>query len=874
LDKASLIVAKKTSGAYSMKKMPIGLMETLVTMVAFSSGPGESRQIRSIMRQFVPEDLQITDKDVANFRNGARKAYLSGDINLAITNAGGNMSKFGGLDGESSIKLGSNEATKRAREILLSTMQNGGDTWIVLQYFKNLQSTDPSLVYEVCTDNDGRPIGIWWMTGEMLKAWIRYGDTLYLDSMKRQMNEFHWPYIGPVVLTSEMTVQVVCECIIIEESLPAYAFTLNNLFKHGCRRPKESLRIIFGDCLLTETLLELVGLQESSTSIFWDHFHLMSFVWPTALGKDLYSRISPDAVRMMNAQSATDFATACEAIKRILISFPEKYTYFKEGYMDHPEKFAAYIIDAVPLSLCRRGDSPAESNHSSINKRLGGGGPRQLTDQVHLLLERQHEIVTARLNGNTKYNHTSTVLSRQMKNDPSGREAMVTLSEHAYALWSDERLRAKEYLCEQLDDGSMKIVWPASGSCHIIGFCGRCSCTTRIAMGIQCRHELCMLGGKFIKEWFADRHFQDHILPQQYYDVPAHDMNNNGTLQAEISTSTTITPTSFDGGITFSFANEVCHDDINPRIDEFTDDINDISDPSGIGNFGVDFGCGDNRRGHYSTTKIPRVTFNTCLEQAKHLIQAASSDQDSLIALFSTFIKLTAVFRKGRSAAELEMSSHELVLAASLSMQPCQKKGISSIPLQAQPIAARSNTTTTTRGRIRAGVEGPRPTKKKTAACGFCGEDDGHNINGCTRRTCNGSRHHVLCGEEFNCVVSVLAQGTIAAPLPTELKSAKTILASIPPRTKWLVIKGVYHTLISANGIPPMDSTVIHVDCLGTGGEPLIEEEYSDCLVRMIGAHCWIGKSGKNGTKVLSSIFIDRKNPSLSESLLQKAQAL
>jgi hypothetical protein len=120
----------------------------------------------------------------------------------------------------------------------------------------------------------------------------------------------------------------------------------------------------------------------------------------------------------------------------------------------------------------------------------------------------------------------------------------------------------------------------------------------------------------------------------------------------------------------------------------------------------------------------------------------------------------------------------------------------------------------------------------------------------------------------------VLAQGTIAAPLPTELKSAKTILASIPPRTKWLVIKGVYHTLISANGIPPMDSTVIHVDCLGTGGEPLIEEEYSDCLVRMIGAHCWIGKSGKNGTKVLSSIFIDRKNPSLSESLLQKAQAL
>ena len=318
LDKASLIVAKKSSGAYSMKKLPKELTEALVTTVAFS-GFGESRQIRSIMRQFVPDDLPITDSDVANFRNGARKAYLSGDIELAITNAGGNISKFCGLDGESDIKLGSDGATKRAREILLATMQNSGDTWLVLQYFKNLQAQDPNFVYEVCTDNDGRPVGIWWMTGEMLKAWIRYGDTLYLDSMKRQMNVFHWPYIGPVVLTSEMTVQVVCECIILEESLPAYAFTLNNLFKHGYRRPKETLRIIFGDCLLTDTLLDMIGLSESSTRIFWDHFHLQSFVWPTAMGKDLYDRIAHDAIAMMNSQSAANFASDCEALKRTLI---------------------------------------------------------------------------------------------------------------------------------------------------------------------------------------------------------------------------------------------------------------------------------------------------------------------------------------------------------------------------------------------------------------------------------------------------------------------------------------------------------------------------------------------------------------------------
>ncbi len=448
-------------------------------------------------------------------------------------------------------------------------------------------------------------------------------------------------------------------------------------------------------------------------------------------------------------------------------------------------------------------------------------------------------------------------------------------SGYAYELWSDERRRANEYLCEHLDDGSKKITWPASGSCRIISLGGRCLCTTCVAMGIQCRHELCMLGGKFIKELFADRHFQDHCLPHHYYDIPAHDVCTNDPAEAEISTSTTttitptITPNSVDNGcINFTFANEVSDENIAPRLDEDTTDNN-----AGMGDFGIDFGSGADRS---HSMKIPRVTFNTCLEEAKHVIHSASSNQDSLIALYSTLIKLKALFRKGRSAAELEMSSHELVLSVCSSMQPCRTKGKSSIPLllQAQPIAARANTTTTTRGRIRAGVEGPKPTKKKTTACGFCGGDDGHNINGCTRRTGNGCRHHVLCGDEFNCVVSVLAQGTVAVPLPTELKSTKTILDSIPPRTKWLVIKGVYHTLNSANGIPPMDSTIIHVDCLGTGGEPLNEEEYCDCLVKMIGAHCWIGKCGKNGTTVLSSIFIDRKNPSLAESLLQKAQAL
>ena len=187
-----------------------------------------------------------------------------------------------------------------------------------------------------------------------------------------------------------------------------------------------------------------------------------------------------------------------------------------------------------------------------------------------------------------------------------------------------------------------------------------------------------------------------------------------------------------------------------------TNSVEVFATTMGIGDFGIDFGCDDDR-GYSTTIKIPRITFNMCMEQAKVVIHSASSDQDKLIAVYTCFIKLAAISRKGCSAAELGMSSHEVIVSTSMAMQPYQTKGTSCIPLpmQAQSLPASMNTTTTTRCRIRAAVEGPKPTRKKTAACGFCEEDDGHNINGCPRRTDNGRRHHVLCGNEYECMISL-----------------------------------------------------------------------------------------------------------------------
>jgi hypothetical protein len=61
---------------------------------------------------------------------------------------------------------------------------------------------------------------------------VRFGSTLSLDVMKRQLNSLHWPYIAPVILFHhELRVGVVAESLIIEESHAAYAFVLQSIFE-------------------------------------------------------------------------------------------------------------------------------------------------------------------------------------------------------------------------------------------------------------------------------------------------------------------------------------------------------------------------------------------------------------------------------------------------------------------------------------------------------------------------------------------------------------------------------------------------------------------------------------------------------------------
>ena len=67
------------------------------------------------MREVLPHNVELSESDIRNARNGALRSYLSGELEVDITQLG-RATKESGLDGNAEITLGSDEAAKRAQD--------------------------------------------------------------------------------------------------------------------------------------------------------------------------------------------------------------------------------------------------------------------------------------------------------------------------------------------------------------------------------------------------------------------------------------------------------------------------------------------------------------------------------------------------------------------------------------------------------------------------------------------------------------------------------------------------------------------------------------------------------------------------------------
>ena len=130
------------------------------------------------------------------------------------------------------------------------------------------------------------------MTTEMKLNLIRYGYVLYLDAQKRPFNKVGWPYIGIVVLNNMNEVCVCCEVICIGETIAMYTWILQTLQELEKGFNLSQVRIIFGDGLITMSLLKALGIEETCL-LHGDYYHLMYKIFnkPDNFGKIVYDMI-------------------------------------------------------------------------------------------------------------------------------------------------------------------------------------------------------------------------------------------------------------------------------------------------------------------------------------------------------------------------------------------------------------------------------------------------------------------------------------------------------------------------------------------------------------------------------------------------------
>ena len=86
----------------------------------------------------------------------------------------------------------------------------------------SLKFSDDGFDYRISTDIKGHPSGVLCVTSSMSFNYEQYGFCLFLDAMKRELNDLKWPYISVVVIDSYQKVRCACEAIVSSERIEAY----------------------------------------------------------------------------------------------------------------------------------------------------------------------------------------------------------------------------------------------------------------------------------------------------------------------------------------------------------------------------------------------------------------------------------------------------------------------------------------------------------------------------------------------------------------------------------------------------------------------------------------------------------------------------
>jgi hypothetical protein len=90
----------------------------------------------------------------------------------------------------------------------------------------------------------------------MRASFNNYGQALFLDAMKRQLNNLGWPYIATALIDGWKRFVSVSQAIICGELENAYLWIVQSTVEMSDGLRMDEIYSIIGDCFVQPTLLE------------------------------------------------------------------------------------------------------------------------------------------------------------------------------------------------------------------------------------------------------------------------------------------------------------------------------------------------------------------------------------------------------------------------------------------------------------------------------------------------------------------------------------------------------------------------------------------------------------------------------------------
>ena len=136
----------------------------------------------------------------------------------------------------------------------------------------------------------------------------RFGGYISLDTMKRAINKWLWPYMSIVMYNELRKLCLGCEAIVCGEREDAYRFMIGFLIKNSPGKPSSDVHAVAGDGFFNQEMIVRFGFVNARFIADWHH--LFATGLSDHFGKHYSDLLNTELRQMIVSKSETYFNTA------------------------------------------------------------------------------------------------------------------------------------------------------------------------------------------------------------------------------------------------------------------------------------------------------------------------------------------------------------------------------------------------------------------------------------------------------------------------------------------------------------------------------------------------------------------------------------